>query len=123
MTQGMLLEGYVQNYCTLNQIPCAHATMHEDRFKAIDLWIDGLPIQVTLGKWQTSLDIDRVKAKWDWTQFQSGNKAILCVFDMHELNKVTMVRNMVKGLIKMRRAGLATGIILINAQGTTIWKG
>lgn len=120
MTRGMKLEQRLESFCSLNQIPCAHASVYEDRFKAIDFHISGLPVQVTLGKWKTKLDLAKVRQKWEWTKIQSQNSAILCVFDMESNQWVTMFKNMVKGLYLVRKHKLTEACLLISEENVQI---
>lgn len=119
MKQGLLLETQIEQYFKLNGIRCHHSSENEDKFKAIDLWIDGLPIQVTIGDWTTPLGLSRIKSKWDWTQFQSQSTAILVVFKPQG-NKIAMFKNMAKGLVIMKKAGLKTGILLVTDKACKI---
>lgn len=123
MTRGLALEHELETYLKHNHIAVHHSTKEEDNFKAIDLWVQGLPIQVTLGDWTSKLGLAKIRTKWDWTQFQSQNKAILVVFDMNTTNKLIMFKHMIKGLVSLRRAGLTTGILLVNAEGTKVLRG
>jgi hypothetical protein len=123
MTAGLLLEQELETYLKHQHLPVHHASAKEDKYQAIDLWVDGLPIQITLGTWKTQLGLSKIRAKWDWTQFQSQRRAILVVFDMNTTNKLTMFRNMVKGLAKAKKAGLTTCIVLVDDAGVQILRG
>lgn len=123
MTAGLLLEKELEVYLKHQHLPVHHASAQEDKYQAIDLWVDGLPIQVTLGTWKSSLGLSKIKAKWDWTQFQSHRRAILVVFDMSTTNKLIMFRNMVIGLAKAKKAGLTACIILVDDAGVQILRG
>ena len=116
LPRGIQFEADFERFLQLRHIPVHHATEHEDRYQAIDLWVDGLAVQITLGRWTSQLDRARVRAKYNWSQTQSNGKAIVVVFDCDEMCCVRAMFE--KALLALARikAGAPAHLVLVTAD-------
>jgi hypothetical protein len=123
MKRGLLLEQQFETFIAHRGIEVRHATIEEDQYQAIDLWVDGLAVQITLGRWQNKIDIARIRAKFNWTKVQSRGNALLVVFDCEEeicLNE--MFRNALLGLAKIKM-GAKASLVLVNRDNAQLLAG
>lgn len=112
--RGIKLEADFERFLNHRGVSVHHASEHEDRYRAIDLWVDGLAVQLTLGRWTSQLDLARIGAKYNWTSTQSGGTAVLVVFDCEEV--VCMRAMFEKALLALARiqAGTPARLVLVN---------
>jgi hypothetical protein len=122
-TRGLLLEQQFETFLQHKNISVKHASEQEDKYQAIDLWVDGLAIQLTLGRWTTQLDKARVKAKYNWTKTQSRGNAILVVFDCEEQVSVrAMFEKALIALAKIKR-GAKASLVLVTRDNAQLLAG
>lgn len=117
MTRGLQLEIDLHNYCCYNSIASAISTHHEDKMKAIDLWIDGLPVQITLQSWDTTIQLLNLRAKVKHERTINKN-TIIVVFHVNG-SKLAMFKHMVCMLHAMGKKGITHGTLLIDNEKAT----
>lgn len=110
--RGIQFEADFERFLHHRHIPVHHASEHEDRYQAIDLWVDGLAIQLTLGRWKSQLDLAKVRAKYNWTKAQSGGTAVLVVFDCDEINTLAMFEKAIAALARIKVGAKATLVLV-----------
>jgi len=111
-TTGFKLEAQVLRTLTLNHINVLKADWRDDRYHAQDFLVEGLPVQITIQKWDNDLATAHLVSKIKWTEQQSDNKAIVVAFDKSATVSQwpSMILLMARAIKAMAKKGIRTHV-------------
>lgn len=109
--RGFVLENQVITTLTHRAYNVRKSSKQEDKLNAIDLFVEGLPIQVTIQTWEDQIHLAGLMGKIKWTEQQSkDSKAIVVAFDKSAMacQWPSMIRRMGTAIKKMAKMGVRT---------------